>query len=26
VLAPVIPKIFSAAAQHTLEMLWKALS
>ena len=26
VLAPVIPKIFSSAAQHTLEMLWKALS
>lgn len=26
VLAPVIPKIFSAAAGHTLEMLWKALS
>lgn len=26
VLAPVIPKMFSAAAQHTLEVLWKALS
>ncbi len=25
-LAPVIPKMFSAAAEHTLAMLWKALS
>jgi flagellar biosynthetic protein FliR len=25
-LAPVIPKLFSAAAEHTLAMLWKALS
>ncbi len=25
-LAPVIPKIFAAAAEHTLAMLWKALS
>lgn len=25
-MAPVIPKIFSAAAEHTLAMLWKALS
>jgi flagellar biosynthesis protein FliR len=25
-MAPVIPKMFSAAAEHTLAMLWKALS